>query len=111
MEDSIAPVVNVSASVGLTISVVRILLCRTVLADKLVFGVWVISSNLLFAVAVAVFVDVRLVFILIVDVDSVLLGRTVSGDIPLASDGAISPGLLTVADTDSITTTMTLYYL
>lgn len=111
MEVLIAPVVNVSASVGLTISVVRILLCRTVLKDKLVFGEWVISSDLLIAAAVAVFVNVRLVFILIVDVVRTPLGRTVSADIPLASDGAISPGLLTVADADSATTTITLYYL
>ena len=105
MEDSTAPVVNISASVGLIISVVRILLCRTVLADKLVFGEGVVSSDLLIAAAVAVFANVRLFFISIVDVVSALLGRTVLADIPLANDGVISPGLLTVADADSTTTT------
>ena len=109
MEDSIAPVVNVTASVGLTISVVRILLCRTVLADRLVFGERVVNLDLL--VAVAVFANVRLSFAMTIDVVSVLLGGTVLEDVPLASDGVFIPGLLTVTDADFTTTTITLYYL
>ena len=106
MEDSTAPLVNVGASVWLTISVFR-----TVLADRLVFGERVVSSDLFIAAVVAVFANVRLSFTMAIDVVSVLLGRTVLEDIPLASDGLFIPGLLIVADACSTTTTVTLYYL